>query len=521
MEKEKRIISYFWGWLLLGIIICFVGCSNVLALNVNSEYVKLFDNYGTSLTEVNTAKTSSPTTYWTGTIPTIVANSNGAAIIIQTDTPLAKGVNYSISINLTLCNSNGSACYNPAISTKFNLGLGTSVANTKSTYFDNTAATVITKEVTGNYIYYNFTTKTNGSYILIPFTSETTCNGCIVEYYGYELISNGLASELSSSDITNITNSQTNELNNSIQNSTDTITGEIDDMEQSIIDSNKETQDVIKDQFNSCKPSSNLFKTNNIWSQGAPTYNNTDKTFTFHRDSGVDYIIPYGKLELKPNTNYVMYLEIIENTMTNNFSLVNSGFLNNGNLIIYPGETGVKKFVLKTKSEATIYDLWFYCNSTGYLKTKIMLVEGTSVSSFEPYGEEICSNKIDETNDKLGNLNDSLNDSNVDSSLNNAGSFFDSFQSTDHGGLSGIVTAPLVAINEMLNTSCNPMTTTFKGKELSLPCGYEFWNKMGAIQDFLNVVLGGMLCYNIVKKLFKLIERIKNPEDDRVEVMDL
>lgn len=157
-------------------------------------------------------------------------------------------------------------------------------------------------------------------------------------------------------------------------------------------------------------------------------------------------------------------------------------------------------------------------NNTDYSTTLNQIQENIG-----QYNEEIeiVQDKINDTNVKLDELNDTLNNSDVNNSINDGVSFFDNFDTTDHGGLSGIITAPLIAINQMLNTSCNPMTATFKGKELSLPCGYEFWAKMGPIQDFINLVLGGLLCYRIIIKLYKLIEKLKNPEDDRVEVMNL
>ena len=131
----------------------------------------------------------------------------------------------------------------------------------------------------------------------------------------------------------------------------------------------------------------NIFQTTaNIWTSGIPTYNQIEDNFTFHRDSGVDYLIPYGKLKLKPNTDYVLYLDIIENTMTNTFSLVNSSNYLTGSLGIVAGDTGIKTFSLKTNDGSTTYDLWFYCNSTGYLKAKIMLIEGTEITDYEAYG---------------------------------------------------------------------------------------------------------------------------------------
>lgn len=126
-----------------------------------------------------------------------------------------------------------------------------------------------------------------------------------------------------------------------------------------------------------------------------------------------------------------------------------------------------------------------------------------------------------QTNNKLDEMNDNITNSNTSDADNKGSSFFDGFNTTDHGGISGIVTAPLTSINQLLNGTCVPLTTTYKGKELSLPCGYDFWNKMPEIRNFWNLIGGGLLCYSIIIKLFKLIEKMKNPDDDRVEVLEL
>ena len=132
----------------------------------------------------------------------------------------------------------------------------------------------------------------------------------------------------------------------------------------------------------------NLFTTSEVWFSGIPTYNEVDNIFTFHRDAGADYIIKYGNLKLKPNTDYVLYFDIIENTMDNTFSMVNANaYLHGETAIINAGETGLKTFPVKTKEESTTYDLWFYCSSRGYLKAKIMLIEGTVAHAYVPYGK--------------------------------------------------------------------------------------------------------------------------------------
>lgn len=156
--------------------------------------------------------------------------------------------------------------------------------------------------------------------------------------------------------------------------------------------------------------------------------------------------------------------------------------------------------------------------------TKLMLAKG-KVSSFIEYGKQSCSNKLDDmndnqqkTNDKLDDLNSSLKNSDVDTNS----SFFSNFTTTDHG-ISGIITAPLRAINK-LTSACQPVTFSVLEEPIELPCGDTlFWNKEG-VQSFRliwNILVGGPILFALLKKLFKVVESLKNPDDDRIEVMDL
>lgn len=124
-----------------------------------------------------------------------------------------------------------------------------------------------------------------------------------------------------------------------------------------------------------------------------------------------------------------------------------------------------------------------------------------------------------QTNQKLDNIDNTMKNDSIDTSQSN--SFFSSFSTTDNGGISSILTAPLVAINKMLDNQCSPLTTTYKGKEISLPCGTQFWEQMPTIKTFLTTIESGILSYFIIKKLFELIHNLKDPENDKVEVMDL
>lgn len=125
------------------------------------------------------------------------------------------------------------------------------------------------------------------------------------------------------------------------------------------------------------------------------------------------------------------------------------------------------------------------------------------------------------TTNAVQDVNDTINNSDTSESQSTAGSFFSGFSDNDHGGLSGIITAPLGAINEMLSNQCSPLTASYKGKEMSLPCGSTFWNGLGEAKTFYNVIVGGLLCYRIILKLFVIINNLKNPENDKIEVMNL
>lgn len=129
------------------------------------------------------------------------------------------------------------------------------------------------------------------------------------------------------------------------------------------------------------------------------------------------------------------------------------------------------------------------------------------------------NNKLDETNQELGELNENITNDKVDSGTGS--DFFDSFATNDNGGISAIITAPLSAIEKMVSGTCIPITGSYKGKNFSFPCGNTFWTDMPDVKQFLNVVLGGFLCYGILAKLYLLIDRLKDPEDDRVDVMKL
>lgn len=170
----------------------------------------------------------------------------------------------------------------------------------------------------------------------------------------------------------------------------------------------------------------------------------------------------------------------------------------------------------ETRAVGQVY-IKFVNDKTWKLAVKI-ISRNITVQSAGVYEQQQTNDKQDQTNDKLDDLNSSLKNSDVDTNS----SFFSNFTTTDHG-ISGIITAPLRAINK-LTSACQPVTFSVLEEPIELPCGDTlFWNKEG-VQSFRliwNILVGGPILFALLKKLFKVVESLKNPDDDRIEVMDL
>lgn len=121
-------------------------------------------------------------------------------------------------------------------------------------------------------------------------------------------------------------------------------------------------------------------------------------------------------------------------------------------------------------------------------------------------------------------LENTLTDDNIDSDTGT--NFFNNFSTTDNGGISAIVTKPLILVNSLLdnNNSCaNLLLPSFMGADnVTLPSGCILWNSAPAlVVNLWNIFITGFGSYYVLKQLFLLVENLKSPNNDKVEVLDL
>lgn len=162
-----------------------------------------------------------------------------------------------------------------------------------------------------------------------------------------------------------------------------------------------------------------------------------------------------------------------------------------------------------------------------YVFKDMILSKGTNEIAYCVSGS--TTSKIDEQTwwmqqikESADSTSDTLKDDNLDNGLGS--SFFSDFQDNDFG-LSSIVTLPITTIQLLTSQSCValeiPVPFTNNGR-IILPCMSEVYqSKVPQLYTLWQVVCYGLIGYWIGTDIFRLVKGFKNPDEDKVEVMDL
>lgn len=128
------------------------------------------------------------------------------------------------------------------------------------------------------------------------------------------------------------------------------------------------------------------------------------------------------------------------------------------------------------------------------------------------------------TNEELKKTNDTLTDDDVSDSTNKANEFFSGF-TTDTFGLTSIITAPLTLIGSITSSTCSPLglkVPFVENKTLNLPCMSSIYQQhFGSFLAIYQTITFGIIAYWVCVRIFALVKDFKNPDTDKVEVLDL
>ena len=495
-KKSTGPVFTFILWLLLFAVICIVGISDVFALETKIIYSnQTLDNSN----QFNYGFVNS------GGVDSITTGSVGSRISGKTkyinfylSQNVALNYSYTIRINfladdlqpyfslnhvkeISVCNS--SSCSNSSI-----ISIKKQNNNGFSTWVELTFNPTQVGNVIGVTLGDN-----SGTYI----TGET--------FFGISSVQ--IEFKNANQDvIDNATNNTNNIINNNNSNT------------ESIINSNKETQQVIKDQFNTCRDSYNLYD----YSFMRPSYsiftNNNDGSFTLNGSisNNQSYsLTDSSKVYLTPNTYtisindflpYGSYIYLLNSTSEIYLTYELGKSLKSFTFTITENSYLFSALVLKSGD---------YSNSTYY----IMLNEGSTSKPYEPYGKEICTNKLDEQNETskgiFGKLKDLFNwlTNDDEADVSSAG---DVAGWLPPGPIDSIINLPLTMLNNInssLNKTCSPLEVNlpYVNKSVEIPCLNTIFNQITGLTNFwtwVGLISSVLILYRYLIELYKYYDRL-------------
>lgn len=327
------------------------------------------------------------------------------------------------------------------------------------------------------------------------------------------------------------------------------ILDELDNLHHNVIvqldklnDTNEEILYYVQKMYENmvtCHESYNLFDASLIPSSTGIQVNNDGSIITMPISNSNGYVDTTKRLkELAPKLK-------VGDTVTLNFYRSLPGNFRTNKIYLTTAQYEWKNgsTVVITDQMLNSYVILYGNNLSNNLETEqivlsdFQMVLGTSSKPFEPYGQEICKSKtdetnaainesnkkLDETNNKLQQQQDFMNDDDTSGSSSEAQEFFEGFD-TDTYGLTSIITAPLELIGNLAGSTCSPLPLEipFVGGTFNLPCMSSIYKKhFGSFLTVYQTITFGIVAYWVCVRIFALVKDFKNPEHDEIEVMDL
>lgn len=127
------------------------------------------------------------------------------------------------------------------------------------------------------------------------------------------------------------------------------------------------------------------------------------------------------------------------------------------------------------------------------------------------------------TQQKIDNINNSINNDNV----NGANGDFDNFKNnsdfSDSTGLQAVIELPLNLVSSFSNT-CQPISITipFIDYTGTIPCMSTIYRQhFNSLYSVVAVIVNAFFVYRILLKIYEIVHNAKQPDEDKLEVIDL
>lgn len=162
---------------------------------------------------------------------------------------------------------------------------------------------------------------------------------------------------------------------------------------------------------------------------------------------------------------------------------------------------------------------YHYVGFVGISEVSFMYSDGVDDSTIL---NDIKSNSNDIKNNTK-ETNDLIKNTDTSTAQSEGSNFFSNFSRDSHG-LSGIVTAPLRLLNSFTTATCNPLEFNLPilHNHVVLPCMRSIYeNYFGVFFSLYQLITTGVICYGVGINLYSKLRALENPNNDRIEVLQL
>lgn len=137
--------------------------------------------------------------------------------------------------------------------------------------------------------------------------------------------------------------------------------------------------------------------------------------------------------------------------------------------------------------------------------------------------QQKTNKKLDEVTGSLKDVDSTLTDDDISGSESILDNFLNDDSFKDSTGLDQIIGLPLDFI-KTIGKTCEPISLTipFMNYSFTLPCISSVISaNVPTIYYILSIVINGFILYRCILDLYFIVKGAKDPDDDRIEVLDL
>ena len=128
------------------------------------------------------------------------------------------------------------------------------------------------------------------------------------------------------------------------------------------------------------------------------------------------------------------------------------------------------------------------------------------------------------TNNNDTSLQNNINDTNINGANGYLNDLLNNEAFKQDNGLLAIIQAPINFINSLSSKTCQSFNITipFINATATIPCMSTIYdNYLGSLFEIIRIVINGVLCYRIALSIVLQVKDAKNPDSDKIEVIDL